>query len=50
MRENNHMGFDVLLYVLPPSGKKWLRMISDLVIFVFGIGMIWDGTNRLLAG
>ncbi|UHS59104.1 MULTISPECIES: TRAP transporter small permease [Agrobacterium] len=45
VRENNHMGFDVLLYVLPPSGKKWLRMISDLVIFVFGIGMIWYGTN-----
>ncbi|WP_422387367.1 TRAP transporter small permease [Agrobacterium vaccinii] len=45
VRENNHMGFDVLLYVLPPSGKKWLRMISDLVIFVFGIGMIWYGAN-----
>ncbi len=45
VRENNHMGFDVLLYVLPPSGKKWLRMISDFVIFVFGIGMIWYGAN-----
>ncbi|MDP9835712.1 TRAP-type C4-dicarboxylate transport system permease small subunit [Neorhizobium huautlense] len=43
VRENNHMGFDVLLYVLPPAGKKWLRMISDIVIFVFGIGMVWYG-------
>ncbi|NTJ41923.1 TRAP transporter small permease [Agrobacterium larrymoorei] len=45
VRENNHMGFDVLLYVLPPSGKKWLRMISDIAIFVFGIGMLWYGGN-----
>lgn len=45
VRENNHMGFDVLLYVLPPAGKKWLRMISDIVIFAFGLGMIWYGGN-----
>jgi len=43
VRENNHLGFDVLLYMLPPSAKKWLRMISDLVIFAFGIGMVWYG-------
>ena len=43
VRENNHMGFDVLLYVLPPAAKKWLRMISDIVIFAFGLGMIWYG-------
>ncbi|MFI0842749.1 TRAP transporter small permease [Mesorhizobium sp. IMUNJ 23232] len=43
VRENNHMGFDVLLYVLPPAAKKWLRMISDLVVLAFGIGMIWYG-------
>jgi len=43
VRENNHMGFDVLLYVMPPSAKKWLRMISDIVILAFGVGMIWYG-------
>ena len=43
VRENNHMGFDVLLYVLPPSAKKWLRMISDCVIFAFGLGMVVYG-------
>ncbi|PWK74090.1 TRAP transporter small permease [Aminobacter sp. AP02] len=43
VRENNHMGFDVLLYVLPPSAKKWLRMISDIVILAFGAGMVWYG-------
>lgn len=45
VRENNHMGFDVLLYVLPPAGKKWLRMISDIVIFAFGLGMLWYGAK-----
>lgn len=45
VRENNHMGFDVLLYVLPPSGKKWLRTISDLVVLAFGMGMIWYGAS-----
>jgi TRAP-type C4-dicarboxylate transport system permease small subunit len=43
VRENNHMGFDVLLYVLPPSAKKWLRMISDVVVLAFGLGMVWYG-------
>jgi hypothetical protein len=43
VRENNHMGFDVLLYVMPPSAKKWLRMISDIVILAFGLGMVWYG-------
>jgi len=45
VRENYHLGFDVLLYVVPASGKRVLRMISDLVVFVFGIGMIWYGSK-----
>lgn len=45
VRENNHMGFDVLLYVMPPSAKKWLRMISDFVILGFGVGMVWYGSS-----
>ena len=43
VRENYHLGFDVLLYVLPKGGKKGLRMISDLVVLAFAIGMIWYG-------
>jgi TRAP-type C4-dicarboxylate transport system permease small subunit len=43
VRENNHLGFDVLLYVLPKSGKRVLRMISDVVILAFGAGMVWYG-------
>lgn len=45
VRENYHLGFDVLLYVLPTSGKRVLRMISDIVILVFGIGMVWYGSQ-----
>lgn len=47
IRENYHLGFDVLLYVLPKGGKKWLRMISDLVALAFGIGMIFYGAQLI---
>ena len=43
VRENFHMGFDVLLYVLPPGAQPWLRTISDLAIFAFAFGMAWFG-------
>ena len=45
IRENYHLGFDVLIYVVPLKGKRALRMISDLVILAFGIGMIWYGSK-----
>jgi TRAP-type C4-dicarboxylate transport system permease small subunit len=43
VRENFHLGFDVLLYVLPAGSKKVLRTISDLVVLSFAIGMIYYG-------
>lgn len=43
VRENFHMGFDVLLYVLPSSAKPWLRAISDLCVFGFAAGMVFFG-------
>ncbi len=43
VRENFHLGFDVLLYVLPKGSKKVLRTISDVVVFAFAVGMIWYG-------
>lgn len=43
VREKFHMGFDVLIYVLPPSAKAWLRGISDVAIFAFAFGMVWYG-------
>jgi TRAP-type C4-dicarboxylate transport system permease small subunit len=45
VRENFHLGFDVLLYVLPKGGKRVLRMISDIVILGFGLGMVWYGSQ-----
>jgi TRAP-type C4-dicarboxylate transport system permease small subunit len=45
VRESTHLGFDVLLYVLPSGGKRVLRMISDVVILAFGIGMVWYGSQ-----
>jgi TRAP-type C4-dicarboxylate transport system permease small subunit len=43
VRENYHLGFDVLLYVLPDGSKKILRTISDVVVLAFAIGMIVYG-------
>lgn len=43
VREKTHLGFDVLLYVLPPSAKGILRSISDVFVFLFGLGMIFFG-------
>lgn len=47
VRENYHLGFDVLLYVLPPGSKKVLRTISDLVVLSFAIGMIYYGATLM---
>ncbi|UJQ95527.1 TRAP transporter small permease [Mariluticola halotolerans] len=48
VRERVHLGFDVLLYVVPPSGKIILRMISDLVAFGFGLGMVIYGSQLMI--
>lgn len=45
VRENFHMGFDVLLYVLPEGSKSALRTISDVIALAFGIGMVWYGSQ-----
>jgi TRAP-type C4-dicarboxylate transport system permease small subunit len=43
VRENFHMGFDVLVHFLPESTAPWMRAISDLAVLVFGIGMLVYG-------
>ncbi|WP_244465684.1 TRAP transporter small permease [Devosia chinhatensis] len=50
VREKFHMGFDVLLYALPPSAKPWLRGFSDMAIFAFAFGMVWYGGELALRG
>jgi TRAP-type C4-dicarboxylate transport system permease small subunit len=45
VRERYHLGFDVVLYFLPPGWKAVLRSISDIVVFGFAVGMIVYGTQ-----
>lgn len=47
VRENYHLGFDVLLYVLPKGSKKILRTISDLVVLAFAVGMVVYGVELM---
>lgn len=39
VHESFHMGFDVLLFVLPDSAGTWLKALSDLAVLGFSIGM-----------
>jgi TRAP-type C4-dicarboxylate transport system permease small subunit len=48
VRENFHMGFDVLLHFLPPSATPWMRGISDLSVVVFGLGMLGYGMQLVI--
>lgn len=50
VREKFHMGFDVLLYVMPPVAKPWLRSISDIAIFGFAFGMVYYGSELAIRG
>ncbi|WP_169195756.1 TRAP transporter small permease [Devosia sp. MC1541] len=50
VRENFHMGFDVLIYVLPPAAKGVLRAISDVAVFAFASGMIYYGALLAIRG
>jgi TRAP-type C4-dicarboxylate transport system permease small subunit len=47
VRENYHLGFDVLLYVLPKGSKKVLRTLSDVVVAGFACGMIYYGVQLM---
>ena len=43
VRENFHMGFDVLVHFLPRRAGPWMRAISDFAVLVFGLGMVVYG-------
>lgn len=43
--ERTHLGFDVLLYIVPPRLKSTMRFISDIAVFMFGVGMVYYGTG-----
>lgn len=47
IREGYHLGFDVLMYVMPPKGKILLRTISDLAVLGFALAMMIYGTQLL---
>jgi TRAP-type C4-dicarboxylate transport system permease small subunit len=48
VRERFHLGFDVLLYIMPPSAKVWLRMLADIAVLVFACGMVGYGMQLIV--
>jgi TRAP-type C4-dicarboxylate transport system permease small subunit len=48
VRENFHMGFDVLVHFLPESTKPWMRGASDVAILIFGLGMVVYGAQLII--
>ncbi len=41
--ERTHLGFDVILHIVPEGAKAVLRTISDIAVLGFGIGMVYYG-------
>lgn len=48
VHENFHMGFDVLMHFLPEKFGVWLRLVSDLSVMGFGIGMVVYGGQLMM--
>ncbi len=48
VRENFHMGFDVLVHFLPAAAKPWMRGASDAAILAFGLGMVIYGSQLMI--
>lgn len=49
VREDTHLGFDVLVSTVPKPLARVMRLIADTVVIVFGLGMAFYGT-RLAIG
>ncbi|HEX2525063.1 MAG TPA: TRAP transporter small permease [Geminicoccus sp.] len=43
VREDTHLGFDVLVTVVPAKVAVAMRFLSDLAVIVFGAGMAYFG-------
>jgi TRAP-type C4-dicarboxylate transport system permease small subunit len=43
VREDTHLGFDILVSVVPEKLARAMRLLSDLAVIVFGAGMAWFG-------
>lgn len=47
-REGFHLSFDLLVHLLPAGGRVVLGALSDLVVLIFGLGMVVYGLQLVL--
>lgn len=48
VRENTHLGFEVVQVLVPAPIRIVFRTISDAVVIAFGAGMAWFGSELMV--
>ncbi len=43
MRENKHIGFDVIVAKLPAGLRRWIHLAGQVLIAVFLLVVVWQG-------
>lgn len=43
VRESGHLGFDLLLEMLPASPRRWFQVLIQALVALFGVAMIYNG-------
>ena len=49
VRRNTHLSIDFVREGLPALPREVMRYIADIMVFVFGVFMAWQGWNLILA-
>jgi TRAP-type C4-dicarboxylate transport system permease small subunit len=47
VRDNSHIGFDLLVDMLPPSSKRALQTFTDIVVIGFFMLLVYQSTQML---
>lgn len=45
VREGNHLGFEIGLHHAPPALRRLMLLVTEILVFGFGIAMAWYGLD-----
>ena len=43
VRDAGHLGFDLLLEMIPSGPRRWFQVLIQLLVALFGVAMIYNG-------